>query len=63
MSKTGDFSLKPVLASDVRKIVMSLKQTGAVGKDGISVIIIKRIIDTIVGFLTIIVNGIIEQAD
>ena len=58
----GHFDMKPVLASDVRKIVMLLKQTGVVGQDGISVIVIKRIIDTIVGFLTIIVNEIISQS-
>ena len=53
--------LEMVTPTEVRKIIKSLKSTGAQGSDGISVVVLKKIAETIIPFLTIVINNILTQ--
>ena len=54
--KITPMSFHCVTEADVIQIVRDVKSTGAVGSDGISMILLKKIILTVVGHLTNIVN-------
>ena len=54
--KLGNMTFKPVEERIIKEIIRQLKSTGAVGTDGISVILIKKVSEILVPYITYIVN-------
>ena len=54
--KIGFMEFKPVEKGVIRKIIGQLSSTRAVGTDGISVILIKMVVDILAPFITYIIN-------
>ena len=60
--KIEKFSFSTVTVEDVVKIVHDLKSMGATGPDGVSVILLKKIIYNVAVFITVVVNTVIKEA-